>query len=1138
MNASLITTVVPFDAAKFGAVNDEIRELSAQPNVCQRLDDGEFVHFLSIVAVAPVCPSEDWKASQAGSPQPSKGHKKRRAKTDGPDRMAHVIVEITADVTVEQATTQLVEAFGDEIEKVLQTAGVREAKEVSLEAFLLAHQCPIRAGWRWLNKWRGPGRRSELGQTHSGSPGMTVRRIHREAELAEWIHGSLKHLRGHAGWIDASPLRRLEMIREDVWRKARIGGADAKWAFSAESAPCLTADPANPWNDSGYTLSNPQARRALADIVHGLAWPLYAPLAIVLAVLAWLWAGMPSVERCLEALAGSAVVCIAAIGFQHFRRRRSGWVTAFLIACVVFAWLGWLFSFSPEAFGFVVLALPKSFVVVLAVVAAIGYGLYRSLLRLEAKDAESVESCVPPPEQIEALMKQENQPGSVQNHMATVSRIKPGWLRSLTLRLAFLVVGTGHYVGRPGFLGKNGVIHVARWMRLPGTSLLMFWSNFDGTWESYVADFIADAPTGVTAIWSNCIGFPRTESLFSEGAEDRGQLVNWARRQQQPTLFWYSAYPQLTTDRIRTNAAIRQGLASAASDADARDWLSLFGSSQRPAESLDATEIPTLIFGGLSTRPDACMVLIRLGETPDQARTWLRKIEKSVTFGEARPGLPAAVLGLAASGLKKLGLPKDALETFPTAFQQGMWREWRARALGDTGDNAPEHWSWGSTDASQPDAVVVLYAYAVDRHDEHSLPRLVDTVRKASYAHGGGVIETIYLDPPEAPGADRLGIGSFGFKDGVSQPVIRGAPRGGGSAVETDLVSPGELVLGYPDNTHKLPPSPLLEARLDPQHDLPNAGTDPFRRRPEFSRYEPRTGMRDIGANGTFLVVRQLKEEDDAFDDWCRKTYEKMRTEVDIDFDADNRDAAMQAHEQLAGNDSGADSRKETNRRRLMASLLVGRWPDGSSLVRNPRSPATTKSRNARPDNAFRYGIEDPRGFACPFGAHTRRANPRDTRFHDSAADSATEIDAVNRHRILRVGRAYGNSTRSRSGKGLMFMCLNADIERQFEFVQKTWLLNPNIHGLQGETDPLLGRGEGRTFTVPSPAGPVTLALDDFVRMIGGAYFFLPGRATLRYLAHEPPLREAVASPRPVVKEREPVPASVAKCPVAELEGG
>ena len=1123
MNGSLITTVVPFAQGRFTAVNAKIRQLSEQADVTKRLDDDEFVHFLSIVAVGQACPSEDWAASQGNEESLNTWEVKGAPAWRRPnDHMAHILVEVTVDGSIEEATARLVAGFGSQIVEVLAVAEVwpetfgelsQAERDERLRRFLLAHHCPIRAGWTWPNWLRRPGRKIGLGQTHVGSPGMTVWRIRRERDLSQWIDRCLQDLRhvNPTAWESASPIARLNMVRDRVWRGAETGAGDAKWAFSAESAPCLPADPANQWNDSGYDARNPQAVRAFFNIVHGFAWPFYFPLAVLVAALAWFWAGRKSIDFSTSLLVGSVVLWGAVAAFLWIRRGRAWEINGAIVAMIVALWLGWVWHKSEDVFNLVVFALPKSVAVLLLVVGVVVFGLYRRLRRLEAKD--SVESKIPPSPQIEALMNQENRPHCVQNHMATVSRLKPGLLRRLTLRLAFLVVGTGHLVGRPGFLGKNGVIHAARWMRLPGTSLLMFWSNFDGTWESYVADFIADAPTGVTAIWSNCVGFPRTRGLFTNGAEDRDQLIHWARRQQQPTLFWYSAYRDLTTDRIRTNAAIRQGLASAASDADARDWLSLFGSSQRPPGSLDATEIPTLIFGGLSTRPFACMLLIRLHGQPEQTREWLQSIEQDVTYGEARPGRPAVVLGLAASALAKLEVPEEACATFPNAFQQGMWQEWRSRALGDLGDNAPEYWRWGGKERTQPDATLILYAYSDAPSDDSSLTRLIEHHRTVAGRHDATVFEEIRLDPPDSrralgktavpPELTSIGNGSFGFADGISQPVIRGAPRTGGSAVVTDLVHPGELVLGYPDNTERLPPSPLLLAKHDPRRYLPNAGTDPSRRRPEFSRYEPQAGERDLGANGTFLVVRQLREEEGAFDAWCRDTYQAMKADVAIDFSGDGQDATIQSKEKPNTEGDPGNAAAEMNKQRLIASLLVGRWPDGSSLVRNPRSPATTRNAAARPDNAFRYGLEDPRGFACPFGAHTRRANPRDTRFHESQAESDTEIDAVNRHRILRVGRSYGRLKESSMGKGLMFMCLNADIERQFEFVQKTWLLNPNIHGLQNEVDPLLGRGNGRSFTVPSPAGPVSMPLRDFVRVVGGAYFFLPGRATLRYLAHE-----------------------------------
>jgi deferrochelatase/peroxidase EfeB len=135
----------------------------------------------------------------------------------------------------------------------------------------------------------------------------------------------------------------------------------------------------------------------------------------------------------------------------------------------------------------------------------------------------------------------------------------------------------------------------------------------------------------------------------------------------------------------------------------------------------------------------------------------------------------------------------------------------------------------------------------------------------------------------------------------------------------------------------------------------------------------------------------------------------------------------------------------------------------------------------------------------CPFGAHIRRANPRDT----FGANDDSKLEIVNRHRILRIGRPYVPS-RENGRPGLMFMCLNADIERQFEFLQGTWIQNGDFQGLSGERDPLTGSGARcGGFTIPTPAGPLTVGgMQDFVRVLGGGYFFMPGRSALTFLAN------------------------------------
>ena len=139
----------------------------------------------------------------------------------------------------------------------------------------------------------------------------------------------------------------------------------------------------------------------------------------------------------------------------------------------------------------------------------------------------------------------EHETYSAQNLLYSVSTLKPGMFRRLTLRVAFWSVGLVGYFCRPGLLGTNHVIHFARWMLVPGTDKMLFHSNYDGTWLGYVGDFVQNTAgaNGVTAIWSNCREFPRTHD-FTIGANDRDRLVRWARRQQRPVHFWYQAYPE------------------------------------------------------------------------------------------------------------------------------------------------------------------------------------------------------------------------------------------------------------------------------------------------------------------------------------------------------------------------------------------------------------------------------------------------------------------------------------------------------------------------------------------------------------------------------------------------------------------
>ena len=177
-------------------------------------------------------------------------------------------------------------------------------------------------------------------------------------------------------------------------------------------------------------------------------------------------------------------------------------------------------------------------------------------------------------------------------------------------------------------------------------------------------------------------------------------------------------------------------------------------------------------------------------------------------------------------------------------------------------------------------------------------------------------------------------------------------------------------------------------------------------------------------------------------------------------------------------------------------------WPRAGRDLLIPGG--TLPSKNGEPDNDFGFLATDPYGHGCPFGSHVRRANPRDGLAAEEA-DGPTLLAAANSHRILRRARRFGppvadlRDKEDHAHRGLLFMCLNTDIARQFEFIQQTWLLNRGFATLHGETDPLLGtRG---AFTIPAEPVRRRVEVETYVQMFGGEYFFLPSLPALAYLA-------------------------------------
>lgn len=739
-----------------------------------------------------------------------------------------------------------------------------------------------------------------------------------------------------------------------------------------------------------------------------------------------------------------------------------------VLGAAVTVWFVWL-ACQAGGWGYAAVAFAGGVGLTVALLLAAAILLYVGLRRREKADVP--DNSVPNQAVLAEVVRREDTHSIVQNHLAGVSIMKAGWLRRFMLRLVFWGVGQLAPLYRPGYLGDIGTIHFARWVLLPNTNRLLFFSNYGGSWESYLEDFVTKASVGLTGVWSNTLGFPKTENLIQHGATDGDRFKRWARRQQQPTRFWYSAYPHVSTARIRINAAIRAGLCSASTEDEAAAWLTCFGTRLAPPSQIEISEVQTILFGGLKHHPFATCLLLRLPDDPARARAWLADVCGRITFGDQPPQDRVNLLALSASGFSKLGMPEDVLNQFSLPFRQGMDR--RSRILADTGDDKPERWIWGHGDQSV-DAALLIYC------SEAAGPQLeaiaTGEIAKLS-ALGGRQVTAVPLQSLlERKTKGPFPAEPFGFADGVSQPIIRGTRRWITGESQIHTVEPGEFILGYPDNHGYLPLSPAVAAMDDARNILP--AIDPTHSNTDLPHFTQSGANqdRDLGRNGSYFVIRQLEQDVAAFHNYVKK-----------------------AAEEHAG-DPGVPPEVNSPERmeHWVGAKMIGRWKDGTSLVRFPHRPGTgwDGKGDTRADNGFLYGTEDPTGQACPFGAHVRRSNPRDSQ----KPGSMEQLGITNRHRLLRVGRFF--KTRSQ-GYGLLFMCANGDLERQFEFIQQTWSMAPQFHGLENEVDPVLGRGMkmGR-LTVPTRNGPLQLkGIPDLVKVSGGGYFFLPSRRAILYLA-------------------------------------
>ncbi len=165
---------------------------------------------------------------------------------------------------------------------------------------------------------------------------------------------------------------------------------------------------------------------------------------------------------------------------------------------------------------------------------------------------------------------------AIQNHMASIAIVKNGPFRRLVLRIALWLINLVARTSTAGSLGGIPSIHYAHWSQIDDGRRLLFLSNFDGSWENYLDDFIDRASAGLTLIWSNTKQFPRTRYLVDGGARDGHSFKAVARAYQTRTNVWYSAYPDLTVQQIDRNSTIAEGVLQDLDPGAERAWLRNF----------------------------------------------------------------------------------------------------------------------------------------------------------------------------------------------------------------------------------------------------------------------------------------------------------------------------------------------------------------------------------------------------------------------------------------------------------------------------------------------------------------------------------------------------------------------------------
>jgi hypothetical protein len=421
----------------------------------------------------------------------------------------YLVIEASFDGPVDNFLETFTRKFAQPLERIFARCGRRPSE--SLTEFIRRHSCKPAC-------------------FYVSCPGLSRSQIENERRLVERLRFETDRLARQ----DAGACRDCETVIDHMYKVAKHKGL---LAHAQAPVPFLV-----------------KYGQQIVTVL-GVLIPIILLAFFILAI--GRWPPLQAIDRhpLLAAVLGFAAVALAyRLGPTGTKILASGIV---LLALAVAAGAAAASRIVPAEAFIVILFVLIGIAIIAGVVVL---GLYRIEL-LERKD--QIDTGWIDIDHMRFVCQDENSPCCMQNHFINISVVKPGALRLWALKLVLWVV---HFAGivyfNRGSLGGIPSIHFARWVILDrkefGQPLLLFLTNYDGSWDSYLGDFVDEASQGVSGIWSNTGGFPRTWGLvLGGGSRFEKQFKAYARRGQRRSLAWFTAYPNVSVVQKLSNAKVR-----------------------------------------------------------------------------------------------------------------------------------------------------------------------------------------------------------------------------------------------------------------------------------------------------------------------------------------------------------------------------------------------------------------------------------------------------------------------------------------------------------------------------------------------------------------------------------------------------